>query len=162
MVRGKPGAWDAQVCLAWGDSVLSWLRTELSRDSDSNSAGREREEDGEESGPNVWRMTFTPGEGMRLAKLDEEDVRDVAGHVDEDRVGFLPRWFLENEEAYKAANGEATGGPVGEAAAEGPVDGEATTGSVEGEEGDAVFDSAPPPPPPPPAARSATGSNWKI
>ncbi|KZV67308.1 hypothetical protein PENSPDRAFT_654147 [Peniophora sp. CONT] len=156
MVRGEPGAWDAQVCLAWGDSVLTWLRTEFSRDSDTNPATVSK--DGEESVPCVWRMTFAPGEALRLAKLDQEDVKDVAGHGDEDGFGFLPRWFLENEEAYKAANRETTGAPVGKTAAESSVDGEATNGRVDRERYDAVFNASLPRPTTPGAA----SSSWKL
>jgi RAT1-interacting protein len=80
MIRGKPNAWDPQVCLAWGDLFLSWLRAQLS-DTDPSSE------------PGVWRVRFTPRSGATLTRLGAVDISDVENG--EDRVGFLPKWYWE-------------------------------------------------------------------
>jgi RAT1-interacting protein len=80
MVRGKPNAWDPQVCLAWGDQFLSWLRAQLNH-AGSNSA------------PGVWRVRFTPRSGVTLTKLGVAEISDVENG--EDRVGLLPKWYWE-------------------------------------------------------------------
>ena len=146
MVRGKPGAWDAQVCLAWGDSVLSWLRSELSRGSETpRDAGDGR--DGRDV-PTVWRASFTAGEGVRLVNLGEEDVKDVEGG--EERVGFLPRWFWEEETGEDgkidrlADNGKSAEAPV-------PVTGDKVV--EEGKDDDASYK---------PTVSSVAASGWKI
>lgn len=77
LVRGKPGAWDPNICLAWGDRFLSFLRNTIKGG----------------SGGNVWRIKFAPKTGVFAVLLDDVDVRDVEGG--EDRVGFLPRWYWE-------------------------------------------------------------------
>lgn len=42
----------------------------------------------------VWRVRFTPRTGVSVSILDEEGVKEVeAGQ--EDRVGFLPRWYWD-------------------------------------------------------------------
>jgi hypothetical protein len=80
-VRGKPGAWDPAVCLSWGARVFDLLRTECdkARDADDERI--------------VWRVSFKPGVGLSMCRLDEERVEDV--RAGEDRVGFLPRSYWE-------------------------------------------------------------------
>ncbi|KAF8520006.1 RAI1-domain-containing protein [Hysterangium stoloniferum] len=78
-VRGKPGAWDPATCLTWGESVISFLRHQT-RDYDDD----ERV---------VWRVTFAPGVGLSMRRLDTEEVADVV--AGEERVGFLPRCYWE-------------------------------------------------------------------
>ncbi|KAG6919208.1 hypothetical protein DXG01_008506 [Tephrocybe rancida] len=85
MVRGKPGAWDPLLCLAWGDKVISFLK---------NVVGSEASQ-----AASVWRVQFTPLKGITVRKLGSDDVDDVRGG--EDRVGFLPTWYWE--EAHVAA-----------------------------------------------------------
>jgi RAT1-interacting protein len=80
MVRGKPDAWDPQICLAWGDQFLTWLRAHVAN---ANS----------DDVPRVWRVTFTPRAGVTLALLDDAGVTDVIGG--EERHGFLPTWYWE-------------------------------------------------------------------
>lgn len=77
LVRGKPGAWDPNVCLAWGDQFITFLTNTVRGGSRGN----------------VWRIKFTPKIGVSVVLLDDADVRDVEGG--ERRVGFLPRWYWE-------------------------------------------------------------------
>lgn len=89
LVRGKPGAWDPNVCLAWGDRFLSFLRNTIKGSSRSN----------------VWRIKFTSKTGVSATLLDDVGVRDVEGG--EDRVGFLPRWYWEEMSGAVAYDPEA-------------------------------------------------------
>ncbi|KAG1737120.1 RAI1-domain-containing protein [Suillus paluster] len=77
LVRGKPGAWNPNVCLAWGDQFLSFLKNTIRGGSKGD----------------VWRIKFMPKTGVSAALLDDVDVKDVEGG--EDRVGLLPRWYWE-------------------------------------------------------------------
>jgi RAT1-interacting protein len=77
MVRGKPDAWDPQICLAWGETFLAWIRSNLV----SSIATPE----------SVWRVKFTPHVGVELTLLQEDERREV--EASEDRVGFLPDWY---------------------------------------------------------------------
>ncbi|KAG6821330.1 hypothetical protein H0H93_000191 [Arthromyces matolae] len=79
LVRGKPGAWDPLICLAWGDQVISFLK-DVVRSNGSEDAS-------------IWRAKFTPGKGITVTLLEAADVEDVRGG--EDRVGFLPTWYWE-------------------------------------------------------------------
>ncbi|KAH7920240.1 RAI1-domain-containing protein [Leucogyrophana mollusca] len=88
MVRGKPGAWDPLVCLDWGQQFLSFIKATVK-------GGSRRD---------VWRVRFVPKVGVTAALLDGAGVQDV--EADEDRVGFLPRW-------YWAENTAGSGGGVG-------------------------------------------------
>lgn len=83
LVRGKPGAWDPNVCLAWGDQFVSFLRNTI----------RGGPKDG------VWRIKFTPKAGVSAVLLGDVDVKDVEGG--EDRVGFLPRWYWKELDVDK-------------------------------------------------------------
>ncbi|KAG2033307.1 RAI1 like PD-XK nuclease-domain-containing protein [Suillus americanus] len=89
LVRGKPGAWDPNVCLAWGDRFLSFLRNTIRGGSKGN----------------VWRIKFTPKTGVSAVLLDDVYVRDVEGG--EDRVGFLPRWYWDEMSGDVAYDSEA-------------------------------------------------------
>ncbi|KZP23880.1 RAI1-domain-containing protein [Athelia psychrophila] len=98
--RGGRDAWDAGVCLAWGERVLGLLDAAVPE------------------GAGVWRAEFEPGRGVRVRVLGLEEVEDVrvdpSGTAEEegvDRVGFLPRWFWE------ATAGMAAGGPEAATAA---------------------------------------------
>lgn len=99
-VRGKPGAWDAQLCLVWGARFLEWLREQCRADDVGDGNGGAR---------TVWRVSFTPGTDVALRRLGGDDVRDVVHG--EDRVGFLPMWYWDelhghkNEKSTKAARG---------------------------------------------------------
>ncbi|KAI0643610.1 RAI1-domain-containing protein [Trametes meyenii] len=89
LVRGKPGAWDPQICLAWGQHFLSTLKSILSAKDVPT---------GEEGSPGpplarVWRISLAPNEGVKVWPLDEAGVRGVQGG--DDRVGILPRWFYD-------------------------------------------------------------------
>jgi RAT1-interacting protein len=79
MVRGKENAWDPQICLSWGERFLTWIKRNV--ESSGTAA----------PGSSVWRVKFTPGVGVELALLSEEERREV--EAGEDRVGFLPRWY---------------------------------------------------------------------
>ncbi|KAG6369347.1 RAI1-domain-containing protein [Boletus reticuloceps] len=76
-IRGRPGAWDPLICLAWGDRFLSFLHDTLPAN----------------TGKDVWRVTLSPKVGIAVAKLDALGVEDVMGG--DDRVGFLPRWYWD-------------------------------------------------------------------
>jgi RAT1-interacting protein len=109
-VRGKKQGWDAGVCLGWGARFLEWLREVVHEPSDTGtsvcqeSPSVERHTDTAEDAqrentkmkePTVWRVSFTPKEGVSVRVLDEGEVRDVSGKDKEDRVGFFPRWFWD-------------------------------------------------------------------
>ncbi|KAI1788942.1 RAI1-domain-containing protein [Ganoderma leucocontextum] len=95
LVRGKPNAWDPQICLQWGQQFIALLKTRLS---EQPSPGNEHSE---ACLPRVWRITFTPKDGVTMRTLDNEGIKDVQGG--EDRVGFLPSWY------YKEVVGTPTG-----------------------------------------------------
>jgi hypothetical protein len=80
-VRGKPGAWDPSICLDWGHRFLSFLKSTIASHSSANSPR------------SVWRVTFTPGDGVTAAPLDQAGIDEV--EAGEDRVGFLPRWYAD-------------------------------------------------------------------
>ncbi|EPQ52575.1 RAI1-domain-containing protein [Gloeophyllum trabeum ATCC 11539] len=93
LVRGKPGAWDPQLCLDWGRRFLTFLKSTVQTDPNTP-----------EENKRVWRVRFTPGKGVSVRLLDEEGVRDVEGG--EERVGFLPNWFWEEEMGRKEGDKE--------------------------------------------------------
>jgi RAT1-interacting protein len=80
MVRGKPNAWDAQICLDWGERFLTWVKKIVT----SGTAASE----------SVWRVKFTPRVGVELTLLDDDIARKEV-EAGEDRVGFLPTWYWE-------------------------------------------------------------------
>ncbi|GJE89921.1 RAI1 domain-containing protein [Phanerochaete sordida] len=81
MVRGKPHAWDPSICLDWGHRFLQFLKSTLAS---QTNALRER---------SVWRARFSPGSGVTLSPLDDSGVAEV--EAGEDRVGFLPKWYVD-------------------------------------------------------------------
>ena len=83
MVRRKPGAWDPQICLSWGQSFLSTLKSKIANETSDKS----------NSTPRVWRVTLKPKEGVAITLLDAEGIKEVEGG--EDRIGFLPRWYYD-------------------------------------------------------------------
>ncbi|KAI5833705.1 hypothetical protein K523DRAFT_342151 [Schizophyllum commune Tattone D] len=89
MVRGKPGAWDPTVCLAWGERFFGWLRERIGDASDDQPNATSIHQPAA-----VWRVRFVPKSGVTVSRLDTEGVADVEGG--EDRVGFLPRWYWED------------------------------------------------------------------
>ncbi|KAI0772558.1 RAI1-domain-containing protein [Trametes elegans] len=92
LVRGKPGAWDPQVCLSWGQQFLSTLKALLSAESLAPAA-EDGDTDAPEPSARVWRITLTPREGVQVSLLDEAGAQDAQG--EEDRVGILPRWYWD-------------------------------------------------------------------
>ena len=100
LVRGKPGTWDPQVCLHWGQHFISTLRTLLSRaqngcrETTPGSPSPESTSTPADShAPHVWRVSLSPSEGVKIHRLDQEGLEAVAGG--EDRVGFLPKWYFD-------------------------------------------------------------------
>jgi RAT1-interacting protein len=96
MVRGKENAWDPQICLSWGESFLTWIKSNV--------------ESGNAATPgSVWRVKFTPRVGVELALLSEEERREV--EAGEDRVGFLPKPYyteiqdVSSPSAQRSASG---------------------------------------------------------
>jgi hypothetical protein len=89
-------------------------------DGEGTGEEQQEEETRREAHPDaaVWRLTFRPGVGVELRKLDDAAVQDVEGGEGDkeevDRVGFLPRWYWE--EVTAPANGNAG---VGEGKANG-------------------------------------------
>lgn len=82
------GKWDQGKCLTWGQSVFEFVRRTIGT-----------------SSKDVWRVEFVPSEGIRVKKLDDEEVeREVEDGDDEERVGFLPKWFWDrlSEEEFEA------------------------------------------------------------
>jgi RAT1-interacting protein len=95
LVRGKQDAWDAQICLSWAETFLTWIRSNVEAGSDAPGS--------------VWRVKFTPRVGVQLALLQEEGRREV--EAGEDRVGFLPRWYWNEmqDRDVSSAYGSASG-----------------------------------------------------
>ncbi|KAL1666853.1 RAI1 like PD-XK nuclease-domain-containing protein, partial [Schizophyllum commune] len=89
MVRGKPGAWDPTVCLAWGERFFGWLRERI-----GDASGDQPNATSIHQPAAVWRVRSVPKSGVTVSRLDTEGVADVEGG--EDRVGFLPRWYWED------------------------------------------------------------------
>ena len=58
----------------------------------------------------VWRVKFTPKEGVMLRVLDRDEVEDVVGG--EERVGFLPRWFVDQTGASQEEENDKIDGPL--------------------------------------------------
>ena len=83
MVRGRPGAWNAMVCIGWGYELLSFFQSRIAADV-RNGAGQDA----------VWRATLVPGSGVELRRLDRAGIADVS--AGEDRIGFLPRWYWDD------------------------------------------------------------------
>ncbi|KAH9041705.1 RAI1-domain-containing protein [Lactarius pseudohatsudake] len=99
MVRGKPNAWDAQICLDWGDRFLTWVRKNVVS--------------GTVTPESVWRVKFTPRVGVELTLLHDTGRREV--EAGEDRVGFLPTWYWEeicSSEHSSASSLDPTPGSV--------------------------------------------------
>ncbi|KAI0829255.1 RAI1-domain-containing protein [Trametes gibbosa] len=91
LVRGKPGAWDPQVCFSWGQHFLSSLKSILST---PPAFAEESPDDSDiQPLPRVWRIVLAPGEGVKVSALDETGLR--GSEATEDRVGILPRWFFD-------------------------------------------------------------------
>ena len=63
-VRGKPGAWDPSICLDWGRRFLAFLRSAIT----SQSSASHR---------SVWRVRFSPSDGVSVSPLDEGGVEIV-------------------------------------------------------------------------------------
>ncbi len=82
LVRGKPHAWDPHLCMHWGDTFLNFVQEHV-----PNGKKAAKKQD-------VWRATFTPGSGVTLKLLEATEVQEVT--ADEDRVGFIPRWYFES------------------------------------------------------------------
>ena len=77
LVRGKPHAWDPQICLVWAETFLAWIKSNVV----VSGAAPE----------SVWRVKFTPCVGVELTLLREDERREV--EAGEERVGFLPDWY---------------------------------------------------------------------
>ncbi|KAI0637617.1 RAI1-domain-containing protein [Trametes polyzona] len=95
LVRGKPGAWDPQVCFSWGQHFLSTLKSMLSEPQAQSAPASDSETSSplpQEPPARVWRIILAPGEGVKVSLLDEAGVHEVESG-EEDRVGILPRWF---------------------------------------------------------------------
>ena len=102
MVRGKPNAWDAQICLDWGEKFLTWVKKNVTS--------------GIVAPESVWRVKFTPRVGVELTLLHDDIARKEV-EAGEDRVGFLPTWYWEEiQVAYSEHNNtsglDPTPGPV--------------------------------------------------
>ncbi|KAG8766502.1 decapping endonuclease targeting mRNA [Ceratobasidium sp. 428] len=107
MVRGKPGAWDPNVCLTFAGKLLRFVRGTLEADnreyseatatSKGKSVGaRERNEKKQvEVLPTLWRLSIQPNtRHVVLRKLSQQEVDIVRNG--EDRIGFLPTWFYNS------------------------------------------------------------------
>ncbi|KAJ3792974.1 RAI1-domain-containing protein [Lentinula aff. detonsa] len=90
--------WNPSLCLAWCHHFLTYLKRTL-----ANPAEDPEEKVQHDYSPiptQVWRVSFLPGEGARLVKLDRSDVEEVVNG--EDRVGFIPRWYWDKIKSSSA------------------------------------------------------------
>lgn len=92
MVRGKPNAWDAQICLDWGERFLTWIKKNVTS--------------GIVAPESVWRVKFTPRVGVELTLLHDTGRKEVEGG--EDRVGFLPTWYWEEIQTCSSERSNAS------------------------------------------------------
>ncbi|KAJ3739234.1 RAI1-domain-containing protein [Lentinula detonsa] len=101
--------WNPSLCLAWCHHFLAYLKRTLAAcESDDIPNHQNPAEDPEEKVQHdyspiptqVWRVSFLPGEGARLVKLDRSDVEEVVNG--EDRVGFIPRWYWDKIKSSSA------------------------------------------------------------
>lgn len=92
LVRGKPDAWDPQVCFSWGQHFLSTLKSILSAppSTEGSPTGGDIPQ---EPSRQVWRIIIAPEKGVKVFALDEAETRGV--EAGEDRVGILPRWYFD-------------------------------------------------------------------
>ncbi|KAL6301977.1 RAI1-domain-containing protein [Sparassis latifolia] len=94
LVRGKPGAWDPLICLDWGYRFLSFLKSVIQpRDDDTATLVSKGNTEEANTKARVWRVKFVPRSGVSVSPLDDSGVGEVEG--DEDRVGFLPKWYWD-------------------------------------------------------------------
>jgi RAT1-interacting protein len=107
MVRGKPDAWNPQICLAWGETFLTWIKRHVALDSVVPES--------------IWRVKFTPHVGVDLTLLQEDERREV--EAGEDRVGFLPDWYWKEIQDVSGEHGSTSGtkpAPTGSSATSAP------------------------------------------
>lgn len=109
LVRGKPHAWNPSLCLTWGEKVISFLKRETRVHGDDTRTSNLQlpklpNSDINDTESTVWRLTFTPGVGLSLRILDQEEVAEVV--AGEDRVGFLPRWYWNSVVATNEEKGK--------------------------------------------------------
>ncbi|KAI0925659.1 hypothetical protein AcV5_008337 [Taiwanofungus camphoratus] len=100
LVRGKPHAWDPLICLDWGHQLLTFLKSVV-RPADSDLSA---ETEGQGTKRKVWRVKFVPRVGVSVSLLDDAGVCEV--EAGEDRVGFLPKWYLDIQEKDGVRHGE--------------------------------------------------------
>lgn len=98
LVRGKPGAWDPLICLDWGHKFLTFLKGVVQKESRPS-----------DKHVPVWRVIFKHGVGVSVGILDDDGIEDVVGS--EDRVGFLPTWYWEEEHAMNTHVDPLSQGP---------------------------------------------------
>jgi RAT1-interacting protein len=85
LVRGKEGAWDAVLCLDWGNRFLEFVQKNVGECLPGEAS--------------VWRAGFGAGSGVRLRELNGTEMAEVVDK--EDRVGFLPGWYWRGLAAGK-------------------------------------------------------------
>ncbi|TCD63733.1 Protein rai1 [Steccherinum ochraceum] len=90
MVRGKPHAWDPTRCLDWANRFLTFLKDTITPCIDKEDS----------AATPVWRIKFNPGTGISASLLDKTGVDEVS--AGEERVGFLPKWYLDELKDSKA------------------------------------------------------------
>lgn len=96
LVRGKPDAWDPEICMDWGRKFLAFVQDLVPNSPEGRTDTDAANESGSKSSrpkAKVWRLHFVPGMGVSAELLDEEGVREVEGG--EDRIGILPYWYWE-------------------------------------------------------------------
>lgn len=106
LVRGKRGAWDPMVSFDWGQRFITFLKSTIRvAGEDTHPAEAETLDGADEplanvhytdrpaDKPPVWRVIFKPKDGISVTRLDGTGVQEV--EAGEDRVGFLPRWYLD-------------------------------------------------------------------
>lgn len=103
LVRGQPGAWDANVCLAFGSEALAFIRRTTLQDLKAAGTAEPRKEPAEdearaEGGRKtvILRFTFDPSKrSITARRLEEEEVAEVETGRGREGRGFLPLWLAD-------------------------------------------------------------------
>lgn len=104
------------MCLSWGEQFIRFIKSVVSEPTEHSAEGRDK--DAENRALNVWRVKFAPGAGVSVALLDAEGVQEVEDG--DDRIGFLPRWYLKDLGVLSEVDHKAEESAAGPASLQSP------------------------------------------